>query len=68
MGSGISLNKNQIITIIKRNMIDEFELIENTKPKYTYDGYEIYYDFTNEYNLTQKIKMLDKIQKNLRVQ
>jgi hypothetical protein len=47
-------------------MIDEFDLIENTKPKYTNEGYEIYYDFTNEYDLTQKIKILDKILRNLR--
>jgi hypothetical protein len=63
MGSGISLRKEQVIAIIKRSIKEEFDFAENLKPKYTADGVEIYYDFADEYNFKQKMKMLEDMLK-----
>ena len=66
MGSGISLSQEQIVNIIKRDLNKEF--IETAYKKdlnrYTADGIEILYDFSDEEELTKKIKSIDKFIKN----
>ena len=64
MGSGISLNKAQIIEITKRELIKEFNLKEQYRDMYC-DGYLIYYDFEDEYKLNKKINKLNEILRNI---
>ena len=52
MGSGISLNKEQIIYIIKRELTKEFYEKQNNK-NITCDGCLIYYDFSDEVEYTE---------------
>jgi hypothetical protein len=59
MGSGISLSKDQVIYIIKRDLRSDFLIRENMKPKFTEDGVEIYYDFSDEANLIKDITEID---------
>jgi hypothetical protein len=59
MGSGISLNKDQIIHIIKRDLEIEFNNNENEKPRFTDDGYEIHYDYSDEVDLNDIIRTLN---------
>ena len=61
MGSGISLSKTQVITIIKRTVKKEFydkEFIE--RPLYV-NGYIAYYDFGEEVKYNKTIQLLNNI-------
>jgi hypothetical protein len=57
MGSGISINKEQIICIIQRELDNEYIIKLNAICQYTDDGYFIYetFDHESEYNNKQKI-------------
>jgi hypothetical protein len=61
MGSGISLSREQIINIIKKEIEYEFKLIESKKIYFTDEGYQIYENFDNEENYWNKIKYLDSL-------
>lgn len=56
MGAGLSLSHKQVVNLIERDLINLFEQEENMRPRTTDDGYEIYYDFSEEVKLTNKIK------------
>ena len=58
MGSGISLNKKQVIFIVKRELEKEFYKKQNNKDIYC-DGYLIYYDFHDEVNYNNLLKKID---------
>jgi hypothetical protein len=58
MGSGISLSKEQLVDIIKRELRNDFNIKQNSKPLYDDNGYEIYYDFTDEANYIKTLKQL----------
>jgi hypothetical protein len=60
MGSGISLNKNQIIHIIKRDIKRCFYDDQNNRIRYTDDGYEIFYDFSDEVLYMNKLKEINR--------
>ena len=55
MGSGISLNKKQVIFIIKRELEKEFYEKQYNKDIYC-NGYLIYYDFQDEVNYNNLLK------------
>ena len=59
MGSGISLSKEQIVHIIKRELTKEFYEKQNNK-NITCDGCLIYYDFSDEVEYNNMLKKLDK--------
>lgn len=59
MGSGISLTKDQIIFFIKRELYNEYLENYNSRQLFTEDGYEIYYDYSDEVTLYKKIKFID---------
>ena len=61
MGSGISLSREQIINIIKKEIEYEFKLIESKKIYFTDDGYPTYENFDNEENYWDKMKYLDSL-------
>lgn len=63
MGSGISLNKDQVIEIIKRDLYKEFSDHQQQRPKFTNCGYEIFYDFSDEVQLNKLILSIDKYRK-----
>jgi hypothetical protein len=60
MGSGISLNNNQVIEIVKRDLIKNFNDNESNKNIYSDDGYIIYYDFNEEIVLKNTLKLLEQ--------
>ena len=66
MGSGFSLSDSQVANIIKRDLINIFKENENKKDlnRYTADGYEIFYDFTEEAQLKNKIIEIESFIKN----
>jgi hypothetical protein len=55
MGSGISLGEDHIFQIIQRELAAEFYHQEKSKPKYI-NGYEIYYDFSEEVKWRTKVR------------
>ena len=61
MGSGISLSREQIITIIKRELENEFYLAESKKKYVTDDGYPIYENFDDEEIYLKKVKYLNSL-------
>ena len=66
MGSGISLSKEHVVQLIKRDLRKEFYDSQQNRPIYTDDGYEIYYDFTDEANYSKMVKKLNdfRLQEN----
>ena len=60
MGSGISLSKEQVVHIIERELSKEFYDSQTNRPIYTDEGYEIYYDFTDEANYINTLKKLNE--------
>lgn len=65
MGSGISLNKEQIILIIERELDKEYNKTVNNICQYTDNGYFIYETFDHESEYINKIKILRKELKSL---
>lgn len=61
MGSGISLSREQIINIIKREIEYDFNLTESKKIYFTDDGYPIYENFDNEEIYLKKVKYLNSL-------
>ena len=59
MGAGISLNKEQIIRLIKRELQNQLHENQSMRPRFTDDGYEIFYDFSDEVSLS---KLLEQVQ------
>ena len=59
MGSGISLTYPQIVSIIKRDLKFDFENHQRILPRYTDDGYEIFYDYSDEVKLNNTIQKID---------
>ena len=66
MGSGFSFSDEQVANIIKRDLNNIFIKNEIKKDlnRYTQDGYEIFYDFSGEAELKNKIKEIDEFIKN----
>lgn len=64
MGSGLSLNHQQVVDIIKRDLISLLKEEQINRPRFTDDGYEIFYDFSDEVNLKNKIKELQRFVNN----
>jgi|LakMenEpi03Aug12_release.lakeMendotaPanAssembly.Ray.scaffolds.fasta_scaffold3280415_1 hypothetical protein len=60
MGSGISLNKNQIISIIQREIDNEYNNTIKNICQYTDEGYYIYETFDHETDYYLKLKLLQK--------
>jgi hypothetical protein len=59
MGSGQSLTHKQVVQLIKRDLIKALNEDHQTRPRYTDDGIEIFYDFSDEVRLNKKIKNLE---------
>ena len=62
MGSGLSLSHEQVINIIIRDLhknLKEVELKQDLN-RYTQDGYENFYDFSDEANFKNKIKEVNE--------
>lgn len=61
MGSGFSFTDEQVANIIKRDLKNSFKENENKKDlnRFTSDGYEIFYDFSEEAEIKNKIKEID---------
>jgi len=59
MGSGISLSEKHIADIVKRDLKKDLNDYENTRDRYC-DGYEIYYDFSEEAEYLSSCKKIDK--------
>lgn len=67
MGSGLSLTYEQVKNIIERDLNIKFKELEHQKDlnRYTDDGIEIFYDFSNEENLIkQKREIYEFIKKS----
>jgi hypothetical protein len=66
MGSGFSLSDVQVANIIKRDLKNIFNENEIKKDlnRYTTDGYEILYDFSEEVYLKNKIIEIENFIKN----
>ena len=62
MGSGLSFTDEQVANIIKRDLNNIFNENETKKDlnRYTKDGYEIFYDFSEEAEIKKKIKEIDE--------
>jgi hypothetical protein len=62
MGSGFSFSDEQVANIIKRDLKNSFKENENKKDlnRFTQDGYEIFYDFSEEAEIKKKIKEIDE--------
>jgi len=62
MGSGLSFTDEQVAHIIKRDLKKIFNENEIKKDlnRYTQDGYEIFYDFSEEAEIKKKIKEIDE--------
>lgn len=65
MGSGISLNKEQIILIIQRELDNEFSKKINSIQPYTDEGYFIYESFDHEIEYNNKVNYLQNEFKRL---
>ena len=64
MGSGQSLTHEQVVNIIKRDLIKALNEEHSNRPRYTDDGAEIFYDFSDEVKLNKKIKELQQFINN----
>ena len=67
MGSGLSLTYDQVKNIIERDLNIKFKELEYQKDlnRYTDDGIEIFYDFSNEEKLIkQKREIYEFIKKS----
>ena len=62
MGAGLSFTDEQVANIIKRDLKNIFNENETKKDlnRYTQDGYEIFYDFSEEAEIKKKIKEIDE--------
>ena len=60
MGSGLSLSHQQVVDIIKRDLKRVLNEEQLNRARFTDDGYEIFYDFSDEVNLKNKIKELQQ--------
>ena len=58
MGSGISLSHKQVVCMIERELERVYREKENLRPRTTDDGYEIYYDFSEEVTLNKTVREL----------
>lgn len=59
MGAGITLNKEQIIRLIHRELQHRLHENQTHRPRFTDDGYEIFYDFSDEVDLSN---LLEEVQ------
>ena len=60
MGSGISLSHYQVVYMIERELERLHMEKENLRPRTTDDGYEIYYDFSEEAALNKTVRELHR--------
>jgi len=68
MGSGISLNKDQVIFIIKRELAETLNKNHTLRPRYDENGYEIHYGFADEEELIDMFNEIDMYRrKELRI-
>ena len=59
MGSGLSLTHKQVSQIIQRDLIKALNEDQQLRPRFTHDGCEIFYDFSDEVKLNKKIKEIE---------
>jgi len=59
MGSGISLDYEQLSNIVKRDLVKEFNEKQVMFNPYTIEGYLIYTDFSEEQELKQRIQKIN---------
>lgn len=59
MGSGISLDYEQLSDIVKRDLVKEFNEKQVMFNPYTIEGYIIYTDFSEEQELKQRIQKIN---------
>ena len=48
MGTGLSLNRDQIIMLIERDLKIKIQVNHDVRPRFTKEGYEIFYGFDDE--------------------
>ena len=60
MGSGISLSEKQVVCMIEHELERVYREKENLRPRTTDDGYEIYYDFSEEAALNKTVRELHR--------
>ena len=65
MGSGISLNKQQVVTIIKRDLKFVFEEKESLRCPYDEYGYIAYESFDDEEKYIKQIRQLNQVLEKL---
>lgn len=59
MGSGISLNKQQMLIIIQRELDNQYANTIHSIRSYTDEGYQIYETFDHEQEYNNRIKFLE---------
>ena len=60
MGSGLSLTHEQVVSIVERDLIITLNQEQINRPRFTDDGYEIFYDYSDEVNLNNKINEIKR--------
>lgn len=65
MGSGLSLNKQQVISIIKRDLKIDFEEKESSRCPYDEYGYIAYETFDDEEKYIKHIRLLNQLLEKL---
>ena len=66
MGSGISLNKDQLVQIIERDLHANLDEYHYSRPRYTEDGVEIFYGFDDEEELNMILKEINMFRRRER--
>ena len=60
MGSGLSLTHEQVANIVERDLIIELNQDQLNRRRFTDDGYEIFYDYSDEVKLNNKINEIQR--------
>jgi hypothetical protein len=60
MGSGLSLTHEQVANIVERDLIITLNQEQINRPRFTDDGYEIFYDYSDEVKLNNKINEIKR--------
>ena len=60
MGSGLSLTHEQVANIVERDLIIKLNQEQINRPRFTDDGYEIFYDYSDEVKLNNKINEIKR--------
>jgi flagellar biosynthesis/type III secretory pathway chaperone len=60
MGSGLSLTHEQVANIVERDLIITLNQEQKNRPRFTDNGYEIFYDYSDEVKLNNKINEIKR--------